>query len=308
VPFLWSAGSEIMEYDEKTDQWQIVFDNRQAAVALDFYTRLNTEPWVDANGVKRYGYAYKDTAEAYVKWQRGEIAMASGYVDEKMFASINPDITGMVPVPIGPTGERAGELNSRMMGLSVGIEERAVQDAAREFIRYYDSREAVEIKTRVLVEAGLGHFVNPKYLTAFGYDELIRLAPKGWKESFEIAMATGKPEPYGRHSNIAYDILTIPMQKAQQLALDDKLPEDREKRLDLLEGLLHDAAELARKEMLGEVPAPALKKQRASAVVFSLLSTAITSASASRAPARTCSRVIWRCSPNSTPSTSRPTR
>jgi len=38
--FLWSAGGEVMEYNEETDQWRTIFDSRAAAVALDAYTRL----------------------------------------------------------------------------------------------------------------------------------------------------------------------------------------------------------------------------------------------------------------------------
>jgi ABC-type sugar transport system permease subunit len=266
--YLWSSGSEFMTYDEATDEWTIAFGNRQAAVALDFYNRLATEPWVDAGGTKRYGYVYRDSSDAYIKWKRGEIAMASGYIDEKMFATINPDVTGMVPVPIGPTGVRGAELNSRMMGLSVGIPERAVQDAAWAFMRFYESREAVEIKTRVLVESGLGQFVNPVYLEAFGYQDLLRIAPPGWKETFEIAIATGKPEPYGRHSNVAYDILSKPLQEAQALARAGKLPDDDEARLDILEGLLVEAAAHARREILGKVPPKEQRLQRITAVLF----------------------------------------
>ena len=43
----------------------------EAAVALDFYCRLNTERWEDANGRVRRGYAFKDLfAEVYRKLKR----------------------------------------------------------------------------------------------------------------------------------------------------------------------------------------------------------------------------------------------
>ncbi len=248
--FLWSAGGEALAYDEAKDEWRAVFDSPEAAVALDFYTRLSAEPWVDAAGRKRYGYAYKET-DNEVKWSRGEIGMMFEYVDEKLFSTINPDITGMVPVPVGPTGLRGAELNSRMMGLFAGIQEPAVRDAAWEYIKFYDSEDAVRIKTRVMVEGGLGRFVNPRYLTMFGYPEMVRLAPRGWKECFEIAIESGRPEPYGRNCQLVYNLMTKPMQIAEEMELSGELPADREKRLGALQALLRDAVRVTNERMIG---------------------------------------------------------
>jgi multiple sugar transport system permease protein len=271
VNFLWSAGGDVMTYDDATDTWTAVFDSREAAVALDFYTRLCTEPWTDSQGRRRYGYAYKDAWEAFdLKWQRGEIGMTLAYIDGKLFAQLNPDVTGMVPVPIGPTGIRGAELNSRMMGLYADIPDRAVRDAAWEFVRFFDCQDAVGIKTRVMVEGGLGRFVNPKYLRLFGYEELIRLAPRGWSDIFEIAINTGMPEPYGKDSNYAYDILTEPLLRAEELALDGKLPADREQRLDVLQGLLRTAKKKADEQMLGIVPPDVRATRRRTAVLVLL--------------------------------------
>ena len=272
ITFLWSAGGDVLAYDEPTDTWAAVFDTRNAALALDFYNRLCTDKWIDASGKPRYGFACKEASEGSIKWDRGEIAMMFDYIDEKLFTSINPDLTGMCPVPlgppVGPKGERrrGGELNSRMMGLFAGIREPLVRDVGWEYIRFYESREAVEIKTRIMVEGGLGRFVNPKYLEMFGYDEVVRLAPRGWAETFDIAIATGIPEPYGRHSNLCYDILTEPIQAAEEMALDGDLPRDDEARLTVLQGLLRRAAEKARKEMLGVVPPRVMLLRRATAV------------------------------------------
>ena len=40
-----------------------VFDSREAAEALDFYTRLSAEKWTDAEGKVRRGYSSKDAGE-----------------------------------------------------------------------------------------------------------------------------------------------------------------------------------------------------------------------------------------------------
>ncbi|MBN1270439.1 MAG: extracellular solute-binding protein [Kiritimatiellae bacterium] len=253
MSFLWSAGGDCLAYDEETDEWRAVFDSPEAAVALDFYNRLCTEPWVDAKGVKRYGYCERDAdwGTLSAKWERGEIGMMFAYIDEKVFQKINPDVTGMAPVPIGPTGLHGGEINSMMMGLFAEIEEPAVRDAAWEYMRFFDGKDAARIRTRIMVEGGLGRFVNPRYLEMFGYSEIIRLAPKGWKECFDIALESGTPEPYGKNSNYAYDIMTRPIQEAEQLALEGNLPEVRSERLAVLQGLLHRAVLKANEEMLG---------------------------------------------------------
>lgn len=251
VTFLWSAGGEVMVYDEETDEWTCTFGSREAAVALEFYNRLNTEKWYGEDGKIHRGYSYRESSDATVQWNNGKIAMTFGYVDEKLLSTINPEVTGMAPVPLGPTGKRGAELNSRMLGLFSGIEEPAIRDAAWEYIRFCDSKPAMRIKTRILVEGGLGRFVNPKYLRLYGYPEVERLAPPGWAETFRIAIETGKPEPYGKNSNFAYKLMSIPLQKAAQMSLADELPEDYEQRVDVFHRMLIDANARANEQMIG---------------------------------------------------------
>jgi len=255
MTFLWSAGGEVMTYDEQKDQWRCVFDSEAAAKALDFYTRISSERWVDAEGKVRRGYAYKES-QNWAKWNDGQIAMCMGYILGNVFATINPEVTGMVPVPLGPPDAngkriRAGELNSQMMGIFSGVKHPAVRDAAWEYIRWYDCEDAIRIKTRVMVEGGMGRFVNPKHLRKFGYPEVERLAPKGWGRIFEIALATGKPEPYGKNSNIAYDMMTFPIEKADAMMRNGELSADRNERLKQLRKLLIDANARANEEMIG---------------------------------------------------------
>ncbi len=266
VSFLWSARSDVMTYDEQTDQWTCAFNTGDAAKALDIYTRLSAEKWIDDNGLIRRGYSSKDTAGASTKWDEGKIGMHFAYIDEKLFSTINPDVTGMVPVPLGPADEngnrmRGGELNSRMLGIFAGIDHPAIRDAAFEYIWYYDSDEATRIKTNVMVEGGLGRFVNPKYLQRYGYHDVLQLTPRGWAETFEIAVNTGKPEPYGRNSNVAYDMMTLPLQKAEQLMINGDLADDQAVRLKQFQEILDDAVEKANEKMLG-ILTPEQKRTR----------------------------------------------
>jgi len=274
MSLLWSAGGEFMRRDPETGEWRLVYDSREAAVALDFYLQLVTESWTDEAGVRRRGYAHRDTAGAWGKWQRGEIAMTQGYLDEEMFQVINPELTGLAPIPLGPTGVRGSELNSRMLALFSDIGNPVVRDAAWEFIRFFGSDEAQKIRTDMLVRAGMARFINPERLQQFGYDALVKLSPPGWTEVFEIAVAHGQPEPYGPNSNIAYNQLSLPLQEAQELALDEALPEDRGERLEVLQSLLKASAARARREMLGEIPEEELRERgRVSLAVLLILAT-----------------------------------
>ncbi|HUT25187.1 MAG TPA: extracellular solute-binding protein [Sumerlaeia bacterium] len=275
INYLWSAGGEVMVYNEEKDEWRCVFDSREGAVALDFYTRLSAEKWIDEEGKIRRGYSSKDAADVAHKWEQGEIGMMIMYIDERVFSTIDPEVTGMAPVPLGPTGVRGAELNSRMFGLFSDIKEPAVRDAAWEYIRFYDGEEATATKTRIMVEGGYGRFVNPKYLRKFGYPEIERLSPKGWAENFEIAIETGKPEPCGRNSNLAYNLMSFPIHEVEQMALNDELPDDPEERLNVIQGVLRKGCARANEEMIGII-SPAERRLRRTAAIVALLGIVIT--------------------------------
>ncbi|MBT3288779.1 MAG: extracellular solute-binding protein, partial [Victivallales bacterium] len=245
--FLWSAGGDAMLYDAKEDKWRAAFGSRAGAVALEFYTRLCTEHWVDADGRDRYGYAYKNVPDAGQMWERGQIGFYQAYISERVFSTIDPDITGMVAMPLGYPDEngkrhRGAELNSRMHGLYARIKHPAVRDAAWEYIRFEGSKEAARIRTRIIVAAGKGRFMNPRYLRLFGYEDLVPLAPKGWEEAFKIAIETGKPEPYGRNCLLIYCEMTKPINRAENLGRFGNLPEDREARIAVMQRLLKRGA------------------------------------------------------------------
>ncbi|MGI5924688.1 MAG: extracellular solute-binding protein [Lentisphaeria bacterium] len=280
INFLWSAGGEAMVYDAAADQWRAAFNDRAAAIALDFYLRLISEQWIEeVDGVqrRRYGYATKET-DAGQKWDMGQVGFFPTNIDERLFATIEPDIVGMVAVPWGPADEngvrrRGSELNSRMQGIFAGCDNPVIRDAAWEYLRFSESRDAVEIRTRVMVEGGLGRFVNPRYLRMFGYEDLIRLAPPGWEETFNTSIEIGKPEPYGRNCQLVYHQMTKPMNVAETMALAGELPlstaeareqatpEQLEERLQILQKLLEKGTADANEKMIG-ILTPKQKAQR----------------------------------------------
>jgi len=273
MTFLWSAGGEFMAVDPATGKWKCVFDSREAAVALEYYTRLTKEKWIDSGGMVRWGYSCKDVADFGTKWHRGQIGMMIAYIDGKLFAQIDPDVTGMVPVPKGPTGMRAAELNSRMFGLFSEIKEPAVRDAAWEYIRFYDCEEAMRLKTKIMVEGGLGRFMHPKYLKMFGYPEIIRLAPKGWAETFDMAINESRPEPHGRNSNFVYTELTKPIRAAETLIMNDALDGlGYEERVDRMLALLEAQCAETNELITGKIkPAERTKRRVMATVVLALI-------------------------------------
>ncbi len=270
ITFLWSAGGEVMTYNPETDRWACTFNSPEAVTALDFYTRLSAERWVDEKGVVRRGYAYKDATETGAKWGRGEIGMQLVYIDDKTLSTFNSEINGVAPVPMGPTGIRGAELNSRMYGIFSEITEPAIRDAAWEYIFFWDSDDSMRIKTDMLVEGGLGQFIMPKYLTKFGYNDIVRLSPKDWNDIFKVAIETGKPEPYGKNSNFAYDQMTIPMQYAEQMEIEGTLPgiDQPEERRAVLQKLLNEGVARANELMIGDITPQEKTKRRVLAVIF----------------------------------------
>lgn len=266
--FLWSAGGDVMEYNESTDEWRCVFGSKEAARALDFYTTLTQELWQTKEGQWMRGYAFSDDRLGDYRWQRGEIGMNLVYMDEQFISGLNPDLVGIVPVPKGPTGVRAGELNSRMLGIFSEIKFPAVRDAAWEYIAYQDSDAAAEVRTRILVEGGMGRFVSPRELIRFGYPEVARLAPKGWSDVFRIASETGRPEPYGKNSNLAYRMLGIPVSEASETALRNGLPNAPNERVNYLAQLLQRGEQRANELMIGKVTPEERRTRSLVAAVF----------------------------------------
>jgi len=266
VTFLWSAGGNVMSYNKDTGEWKAVFASKAGVEALDFYTKLCTEPWRDKDGNLHFGYVAKEDQGR--KWGLGQIGFKQSYFEDKLFSNMNPDVTGIVAVPLGPGGNRGGEINSRMQGLFAGIKEPAVRDAAWEFMRFGGSKEARGIRTKIMVGGGLGRFVNPAYLREFGYKDIIRLAPKGWEETFHIAMESGKPEPYGKNCQQVYRYMTVPLIEADHLGRNNELPANKAERNALLMEFLKEAEDLANEKMIGRIPPEKMRIRRSVAWVL----------------------------------------
>lgn len=245
--FLWSAGGEVTKYNKATERWEYAFDSDAAVKALDFYVQLSTGKHTGSNGKTYRGYAYKDFKNANKMWERGDIAMMFIYIEKMLLTGIDLQRTGIVPVPLGPTGIRGSELNSRMFGLSSQIKEPAIRDAAWEYMLYHNSIRSQKIMIKCLVDAGMGNRIDPVCLKKFGYGFLASQVDKKLVEAYNISIATGVPEPYrALSSQYAYEFMTIPLQRAEALALENKLaPIGSRKRYQQLKEILKTACSKA---------------------------------------------------------------
>jgi ABC-type sugar transport system permease subunit/ABC-type glycerol-3-phosphate transport system substrate-binding protein len=267
--FLWGAGGNALKYDKKKDVWLADYDSPQAAVAMDYYLKLCCEEWTDENGRRRYGYSYQDSNGSR-KFDQGRIGLRMAYIDEKLFSSINPDVVGMVPMPIGPSGKHVSEVNCQLKGIFSGIKNPAVRDAAWEYLKFCASKDAMKIRTEMLVDGGMGEFINPRYLRMFGYEDLIQLAPKGWEDIFKIAIKNGRPEPYEGNSQLIYNVIAKPLERLQQMYIKKELPADPQKRLAVIQEKLHLSVIEANELMLGYVAPEEMTKRRIVAVLLLL--------------------------------------
>jgi len=249
--FLASNGVTYM--DRRPDgRWRAAFASREAAEAIYFILRLARETFeVDGETYQGAAYIGLPGNDASLRWERGQIGMQFTTLRDEMLASLNPELVGIAPLPISPRGSRGGELNSTMMGVFHQTTP-AQKIAVMRYIWFITSEAAQRIRTRVFVESGFGRFVRPDLLERFGYHDVLRQVPSGWQETFQTALESGVPEPYGRNTQFIYTKVSEPINWALQQPL---LEFSEEEALQRIEAILADAAQRVDKYMLGEMSA-----------------------------------------------------
>lgn len=283
LPLLWAAGGDAVSYNANTGKWEASFASQAGVQAMEYYLRLATEQWRDTAGKPQRGYAMRD-GEWGQMWSDGKIGMRMDYLSQQnMGGRYDPNLYGFAPAPAGPSGVGGSEINCRMMGIFSGAgvynngglgdrDPEAVRKAAWQYIRFYDSEEARQIRLKVMIESGYGRLQNPVYLKRYGYEDYLRYAPQGWLETFEKAMSEGKPEPYGENCQKVYEYMTFPLEMLVGMELAGKLPHDPAKRSREIMRVLLSAQERTNKEMIGTVGAgEKLKRERLAAVVAALI-------------------------------------
>ncbi|MDP8232105.1 MAG: extracellular solute-binding protein [Candidatus Zophobacter franzmannii] len=282
ITYLWSAGGEAVEQDPETGEWLAAFNSAAGVTAMEFYLKLLTTKWTDSQGNPQQGFVIRE-GEWGRKWDEGKIGIRMGYMNQQSLGgNLDPNLFGLAPCPMGPTGLRGSEINCRMMGIfagagesnNAGLGERdpeEVREAAFNYIWFFDSEEARQIRLKVMINAGYGRMQNPIYLKRYGYEEYLKYTPPGWLETFEQAIKNGKPEPYGRNTQKVYEFMTVPVEKCISLEEDGKLGNtNAEKRLKIRE-LLDKGAERTNKEMIGKISSEERKRRNNVAVVVAII-------------------------------------
>ncbi len=250
--FLWSAGGDAVKEMAPND-WRAVFDTEEAVDAFSFYYRL-----VEGDRV-----AIRDNvSELFKSSESRRVGMVFNYIGTAV--ELDPNIWGFGAVPTGPTGQRGAEINAEMMGIFSGVKDPAVREAAWKFIRFFASPEAQRIRTQTLVELGMVNQINPTDLRRFGYTSLLGLTPAGLEEEFQIALASGKPEPYGKNCDLVYLEMTYPL---DQILLSPILAEawrsgDQQEFRDEVRRILKKGTAATNERMIGLVPPEKLQVRR----------------------------------------------
>ena len=254
--FLVSNGARAVE-KTPDGQWRAVFGSREAAEAIYYVWRLAREPFERAGEVIEQA-AYTGSGNLSIMWLRGQIGMHFSYLREELLANINPQLVGIAPVPLAPGGTRGSEVNCTMLGV-FSRSTPAQKLAVMRYIWFITGDEAKRIRTRTFVENGFGKFVSPNLLREFGYERLLRQVPKGWQEAFDVAMANGVPEPYGRNTQNIYRWMSVPINRALTADFGD-VP--RERAIDQITGWLQEQASEVNRKVLGAAPPEQMRRRR----------------------------------------------
>jgi multiple sugar transport system permease protein len=262
INFLWQAGGDIVTRDSHGN-WHAAFDSPAGVTALLFYKHLMDDPWVGEGGKTYYGVAHHSSTFAQDR-ANGTVAMWFAYQSNVIAnmadaSQINPNIVGIAPMPRGPTGITANELNAAMWGISSQIKDPRVRDAAWKFVKFMASDEADRIRTESYVEAGLGNTVNPLSLEKHGYGDFTTKASRAWLAANQTLFANGHPEPYGDNMSQIYVLLGEP------LSTIELYPNDNPRLL-----LAHAAKEVDTK-LTGYVDPRVMARRRAAALAIFIL-------------------------------------
>ncbi len=212
--FMVSNNVRYMSLDDD-GRWRASYGTRQAAESIYYLLKLVYGEYQDGSGQTVYGAGEIGPGSVLrERWEAGKIGIRFEYLRDELMSQINSELVGIAPVPIPPGGDPSGELNAVMIGVFAGSNPQQ-QLAVMKYAWFATSDEAQRIRVETLVEYGLGPFLSPSLLEKFEYDDILRRVPEGWKETFDVALAHGVPEPYGDNTQYIYQKVTEPIEWAR---------------------------------------------------------------------------------------------
>lgn len=267
INFLWQAGGQIIRRNAQ-GQWVAAFNTPQGVAALEFYKKLMKGPWKGPDGKTYVGVATHSSTMP-LDQVTGKVGMWFAYQSSIIAnmanaTQINPSLIGIAPMPHGPTGITANEINAAMWGISSQTKDPRVRDAAWQFVKFMASNEADRIRTRAYVEAGLANTVNPVTLQKYGYADDTTRNSRIWLQTNRTLFQHGHPEPYGKNMSQIYTLLGQPLDAIEHEPNAQPM------------ALLNQAAAAVNATLTGYVPPGVMHRRRVGAwIVFSLMLTAL---------------------------------
>lgn len=253
INFLWQAGGEVVK-QLPDGRWVSAFNTKEGAMALSFYRKLVADEWILPDGKKQRGVAIRANDFATNYLATGKMGMWFEYqstaIANNSSLNVSPSLIGIAPMPRGPTGITANELNASMWGICALQKDPRVRHAAWEFVKFMGSDEADAVRTKAYVEAGLGNYVSPISLKKHGYDEYITSMSKEWVSSTAQLFKSGKPEPFGENCQLIYTELDQPLVEIGLYPNRDPMD------------VLNRAAAKIDAKLLGYVPPDVMKRRR----------------------------------------------
>jgi ABC-type sugar transport system permease subunit/ABC-type glycerol-3-phosphate transport system substrate-binding protein len=214
INFLWQAGGEAVK-QLPNGRWVTAFNTPEGATALKFYKKLVADEWTLPNGKKQRGVALRASNLGKDFIEKGKMAMWFQYqtdtIANRATVNISPSLIGIAPMPAGPTGISANEINAYMFGICALQRDPKVRAAAWEFIKYMGSEAADKVRTEAYVNAGIGSFISPEKLQKYGYEELVTADGRQWAGALESLFKSGKPEPHGENCQMIYTMMDEPL-------------------------------------------------------------------------------------------------
>ena len=126
INFLWSAGGDIARPKSPGGPYNAVFNTPEGVTALEYYRKLMLAPWKDASGKTWKGVATRTTTRKQ-DITSGKIGMWFAYQSDDIANmnqfDLNPSLIGIAPMPKGPTGLTANEMNAAMWGINSAVKD-----------------------------------------------------------------------------------------------------------------------------------------------------------------------------------------
>lgn len=255
--FIWQAGGDVIVRGAD-GKYRAVFNDKGGVEALKFFRKMTRDPWT-RGGKTYYGVASYDN-NWFQNLKLGKIGMWFAYTQDSIASQSdqNPSLLGIAPLPAGPTGIQANEVNAGMWAMSSQIKDPRVRKAAWEYIKFMTGPKADEIRTRSYVENGMWKFVNPDKLVRYGYKEYAAEIPKAWMAANKDSFKHGRPEPNGPNCEMIYHEMDTPMQAIYENPKADP------------KSLLDKCCARVTRKMIGTIPESELRWKRPVAWVIVL--------------------------------------